>query len=193
MLETDNTAVGRLAGEFLGSALAASSTRNPDHTQLVILEAPDTAYSNDRVDGFLATLRTRAPGIDIAARIPGGAQRASSLEAITNYLQTTEPPDAIFSVTDSGAYGAIRALSAAGIAPESVIIVSVNAESLALDEIYNGHYLRASVDIRRESGSRGAVDAIVKMLGGGTLPEILMIPSARVISRSSLDEQAPNE
>ena len=43
----------------------------------------------------------------------------------------------------------------------------------ALDHIAHNDYLRASVNIGLDVGSRGAFDAAVKLLGGGTMPQIL--------------------
>jgi hypothetical protein len=71
------------------------------------------------------------------------------------------------------------------------MVVSVNAESAALDAIRSDQYLDASVDIERAMGSVGAFDAAVKLLGGGTVPEILILPSGNVITRDIIDNQSP--
>ncbi|HVU12445.1 MAG TPA: hypothetical protein VHD90_14275, partial [Phototrophicaceae bacterium] len=69
---------------------------------------------------------------------------------------------------------------------------SVNAEAQALDDIYQRDYLAASVDTSREAGSRTALNAAVKLLGGGTLAETLLLPPGSVITRDVIAQRSPN-
>jgi serine/threonine protein kinase/DNA-binding LacI/PurR family transcriptional regulator len=185
VIDTDDYAVGRLAGNYIGTMLAEQA----DEAKVVILTAPDYAHSEARTQGFTDGLSEAMPGAEILAPYPTGADNDASEEAIAELLSTGQTPDAIFSVTDTGAYGASTALSSAEVPTEDVIIVSVNAESLALDEIFNESYLRATVDVSRESGSRGALNAAIKLLGGGTLPQLLTLPSANLITHDIIMEE----
>lgn len=189
MLDVDDYQVGRTAGEYVGQIL----DENGDPARIVLLTAPDYPFSEDRTQGFLDGLNSQQPSIEVVAQYPTGADRNASENEIAALIRNGVEFDAIFSVTDSGAYGASAALEAAGVAPDDVIIASVNAESLALDEIYNHEYLRASVDIARNSGSQGALNAAVKLLGGGTLPETLTLPPPTVITYDIIAAQAANE
>lgn len=189
MLDLNDYEVGRMAGEYVGQIL----DENDETARIILLTAPDHPFSEERTQGFLDGLNSEQPSVEMVARYPTGSDRNASESEIATLMRNDQDIDAIFSVTDSGAYGAIAALEVAGVEPSEVIIASVNAESLALDEIYNNTYLRASVDIARNSGSQGALDAVVKMLGGGTLPEILTLPPPTVITYDIISEQAPNE
>ncbi len=187
MLETDNTDVGALAAHYTADTLEAGGIDQPN---IVILDQPDYAFSDARVEGFLDGLRERLPNAQIVGNYPAGAEQAASQAVIGDLLAEGRRIDAIFSVTDQGAYGAITALAAANIDPSAVVVVSVNAESLALTDIFNRNYLQASVDIARQEGSRGVVDSVVKLLGGGTLPERLVLPPGILITRDIIAAQA---
>lgn len=186
VIDTDNYRVGRIAGEYVGRTLAAMG----GSARVVVLDAPDYGYSSARTQGFSDGLLETLPSAQIITTSPTATDSAASTDAIAELIRSGQTPDAIFSVTDTGAYGAITALSDANVDPNDVFIASVNAESLALDEIFNQHYLRATVDIGRESGSRGSLNAAIKLLGGGTLPQFLTVPSANLITRDIMTEQS---
>jgi len=188
MLDANEYLAGRLAGEFVGQTLDTNG--NP--ARVVILSAPDYAFSEARTQGFLDGVKSEQASVAVVANYATGADREASEREIAELLRNNRKFDAVFSVTDSGAYGASAALEAAGIEPDDVIVASINAESLAQDEIYNNGYLKASVDIARNSGSQGALDAAVKLLGGGTLPEVLTLPRPTVITYDIISEYAPN-
>ena len=92
----------------------------------------------------------------------------------------------ILSINDAGSYGAIEAMEAASFDPSSVIISSVDAESVARQYIQDGHFMRASVDVGRELFSQTAVNAMVKLLAGSTVPETYLVPPGQVITRDNL-------
>lgn len=185
MLDSNEYLAGKAAGEYVGENLGSDSNA----ARVVMLDAPNYAFSADRTQGFLDGITSKHPFAEVVATYPTGADRASSEAEIAELLRSDQDFDVIFSVTDSGAYGASAALEAAGTTPNEVMIASINAESLALDEIYNNSYLRASVDIGRSNGSQGALDAAVKLLGGGTIPEILTLPSPTVITYDIISEE----
>jgi len=91
------------------------------------------------------------------------------------------------SINDAGVFGAIAAMEQAGFAPDSVIISSVDAEALAREYIRNGYFMRGSVAISRAEFSRTAVDAMVKLLAGSTLPETIVVPPGDVVTAASLE------
>jgi ABC-type sugar transport system substrate-binding protein len=189
MIDANEYAIGRMAGEYVGQTI----DKNSEPARVVLLSAPDYSFSEERTQGFLDGVRSEHPSVEVVADLPTGADRSASENEIAGLMRNDPGVDAIFSVTDSGAYGASTALEAAGVQQGNVIVVSVNAESLALDEVYNDGYLSASIDIARESGSQGALDAAVKLLGGGTLPEVLTLPSPTLITHDIISVQAPSE
>ncbi len=181
MLSLNDYEIGRMAGEYIGRTLSSTAST----ARVIILTAPDALYFEERVRGFTEGVQAYL-NTEIVATYPTGTDRNASQRAIKTEIQSNPDFNAIFSVTDSGAYGASAALREAGTATDAVRIASVNAESLALDEIYHSGYLRVSIDIARESGSRGALNAVVKLLGGGTLPERLTMPTGIAVTREMM-------
>ncbi|MCZ7547346.1 MAG: hypothetical protein M5R40_29210 [Anaerolineae bacterium] len=95
--------------------------------------------------------------------------------------------DVILSINDAGAYGAINALEAAGIPPDAVVIVSVDAEAKARRLIRDGQYLRGSIEVvGPESGAGPSVHAAIKLMAGGTVPETILLPPGEVVTRETL-------
>jgi ABC-type sugar transport system substrate-binding protein len=189
MLDPDNAAVGALAGQYIGEILASAAVDSPN---IVILDDPDYSFSGVRVQGFMTALTERVPTARLAAQLPSAADPTASYTKIHDLLANGQKIDAIFSIMDVGAYGAISALNDSGIDQESIMVVGVNAESFALNNIYNQDFLRASVDIDRYEASQAALDAAIKLLGGGMLPETLSQPPGQLITRDTLAEQSTN-
>ena len=188
MLDADNVDVGRIAGEYIAKLLTAKHMQQP---HIAILDAPDYSFSDTRVQGFIDGIHEYFQDAQVIGRYPVGMDRTVSETTISDLLSSGQPLDAVFSVTDSGAYGAVSALTRAGAAPDAIPIVSVNAENMALDDIYNHAYLSASVDIARTVRSRAAVDAAVKLLGGGTIPQIVNLPAGMVITSDIMVGKSP--
>ena len=189
MLSEDDHQIGLSAGQFAGQTLAAQGKTSAN---VVILDAPMYPSSAERVQGFLDGLAESVPVIHTMGRYSGGIDQATSQSAVASLISSGQKIDAIFSVADSGAYGAIAALNAAHVAPDAVVVASVNAESVALDHISRNEYLRATVDIGLDAGSHGAFSAAVKLLGGGTLPQVLTLPSENLITRDIIMGQSPS-
>ncbi|HVU10810.1 MAG TPA: bifunctional serine/threonine-protein kinase/ABC transporter substrate-binding protein, partial [Phototrophicaceae bacterium] len=118
MLDPNNRAIGQAAGQFIGATLAAQSLSN---ASVVILADPNIAYSADRVSGFTAALKEALPGAKLVAQLPTGDDQDASQSALARLIASGQTPNAIFSVSDSGAYGAVAALAAAHVAPSTVL------------------------------------------------------------------------
>ena len=103
----------------------------------------------------------------------------------------------ILSINDAGAFGAVEALEEANIGPDEVRIFSVDAEQLARQYIQDDYYFVASLglDASRRQGAQDAINAMAKLLGGGTIPEqIEQIVGAMVDKATLLSEaEAPTE
>jgi ABC-type sugar transport system substrate-binding protein len=124
-----------------------------------------------------------APDATIVGSFFGGATRDTGYETVRSLLEQGVEFDVILALSDATAFGAIQALEEAGVPPEDVLIFSVNGEPLALQHIRDGHFLRATVELGREAASQMAIDAAIKMLGDGHLPQVLRAPEGIVINR----------
>ncbi|MBC8098244.1 MAG: substrate-binding domain-containing protein, partial [Armatimonadetes bacterium] len=132
-----------------------------------------------------------APNATIIGRYPG-AIIANAKESISQLIADGVDFNVIASINDAGSYGAIEALEAAGIDPNSVIIVSVDAETRAQEYIRDGYYLRGSVAVARTDFARASISLIVKQLAGATLPEVTILAPGEVVTAITLARQASN-
>ena len=66
------------------------------------------------------------------------------------------------------------------------MIVGIDAETQALDYIRQGYYFRASEEIGRQEFSIAAINAMVRLLAGATMPEVIRVPPGRMVTRENL-------
>ncbi len=181
LIAGDEFAMGYAAGEAAGEILVRD---REGQGRAIILDFPDLPQIIRRADGLEAGLREAAPDAEVVGRYLG-ATRDNGRRSVEALLEQGVQFDTIISINDAGAFGAIDALIADGIAPEDVIITSIDAESLARDYIADDYFIRASVDVGRALYSQAASDTIVKLLAGATLPERFLVSPGDVITRES--------
>ncbi|MFQ3566221.1 MAG: protein kinase [Aggregatilineales bacterium] len=171
---------GRAGGRLINSVFGGEA-------EVIVLDFPSMPIIVTRANGLVDGLLEIAPETHVLGRYLGGT-RENGRRSVSALLAQGVTFDAILSINDVGAYGAIDALVAAGVDPSEVIISSVDAEALALEYIANDYFMRASVEVEREQFSRTAIDAAVRLLAGATLPETFLVPPGAAITKSDLLE-----
>ena len=126
-----------------------------------------------------------APNADIVARVRGATPEWGK-ESIETLLAEGEEFNVILSINDAGAFGALEALEAADVPYDEVIIGSVDAEILAQRYIREGKYFRGTVEAGRTVYASAAIDVMIKLLAGDTIPEFVFIPPGELITRETL-------
>jgi ABC-type sugar transport system substrate-binding protein len=178
-------AAGRAAGEML-------LEEREGQGRAIILDYPDLPQIIRRADGIEAGLREIAPDVELVGRYLG-ATRENGRRSVEALLEQGIAFDVIVSINDAGVFGAIDALVAAGYEPDSVVISSIDAESLAREYISEDYFMRASVEAGRAFYSRAAADAMVRLLAGTTMPEKLLVSPGDVITRDSMTPMPTTE
>ena len=171
-IEPDNTAVGLLAGREAGRLIRDEMGGSAD---VIMLAYPGLSAVTERMDTMLQGLLEIAPEAMIVGSYNGGATRAEGYRAVSQLLADGIHFDVILSTSDTSALGAVQALEEAGIEPNEVAIVSVNGEPLVMQHIRSGYYLHATVELPRREFSTIAVNAAVKLLGGGAVPRRVVV------------------
>ncbi len=169
---------GRLAGKLIQQELQGQAN-------VVILDYPDLPDLVRRADGMEAGVKEFAPDAHIVGRYLG-ATRENGRASIEALLADGTAFNVIVSINDAGAFGAIDALSAAGVAPDAVMITSVDAELRAQQYIASGYYMRGSVQASRIETAQTLVNTLVKMLAGASVPERVIVPPGKMITRDTL-------
>jgi ABC-type sugar transport system substrate-binding protein len=185
VLDGDNHELGLREGRAAGQIVRDEMDGQAD---VIILNFPDTLVSRDRSAGMEMGLHEFAPQANIIGTYQGGT-RDNAEASVKALIEQGVHFDVIMSINDDGGLGAIQALDDAGFAPDSVVVTGINGAPEALEAIRAGHFFRATVLFDPSASSEMALNAAVKMLAGGTLPELLTFPPGDVVTRESLMAQ----
>ena len=184
MIVGDDYHLGYKAGQLAGQIITQEMG---GHADVVILDFPDLPYIVIRANGLQDGVLSEAPDAHIVGRFRG-ATRGFGEESVSKLIDEGLHFDVIVSINDAGSFGAIDAMEEADIPPNQVVITSVDAEQLALRYIREGYYMRGSVEVGRQQFSRAAIDAVTKLLAGGTLPERILVPPGEIVTADSLSQ-----
>jgi ABC-type sugar transport system substrate-binding protein len=182
LLAGDDYLMGLTAGRFAGQIIREEMGGQAD---AIILDFPSMPVLVVRANGLEDGVLEEAPEANIVGRYRGGTREFGE-ESVREAIANGVPFDVILSINDAGSFGAIAAMEDAGIAPDEVFISSVDAEALALEYIEDGYFMRGSVRVNREEFSDTAINTMIKLLAGSTLPETFVVPPGDVVTRESL-------
>ncbi len=182
LISGDDYLIGQSAGRAAGRIIRDEMG---GHANVIILDYPDLDYIVTRANGLRDGLLQAAPQAHIVGRYLG-ATADNGQQSVSRLIAQGVQFNVILSINDAGSYGAIAALVNAGYDPSSVVVSSVDAESVARQYIRQGYFMRASVDTGRQLFSQTAVNAMVKLLAGSTLPQTYLVPPGQVITRATL-------
>jgi serine/threonine-protein kinase len=169
---------GQYAGRLIRDELGGQAS-------VIILDFPDMPAIVTRADGLEDGVLEFAPDAAIIGRYVGGTPELGK-ESVAKLLAAGVKFDVIVSINDAGAIGAIQAMVEADIAPDAVIVVSIDAETQALDYIRQSYFIRGSEAVNREAFSRAAINALVWLLAGATLPETVNVPPGEMVTGETL-------
>lgn len=183
-LTGDEYAMGLRAGQYAGQLIRDELD---GIAQVVILDYPDMPAIVLRANGIEEGILEYAPNATIIGRYIGGTP-AFGKQSVQKLVDQGVDFDMIVSINDAGAIGAIGVLENADIGPDEVMVVGIDAETQALDYIRRGYYFRASEEIGRQEFSTAAVNAMVRLLAGSTMPEVIRVPPGQMVTRDNLPE-----
>lgn len=183
----DNYLLGLEPGRFAGQIIA---DEKDGKAKVIVLDFPDRADIVARANGLVDGLLELAPEATIVGRYKGGT-REFGKESVSQLIQDGVEFDTIVSINDAGAFGAIEAMEEAGITPDDVFISSVDAEALAQQYIRDGYFMRGSVQSSRVENAYALLNASVKLLAGGTLPQFVLVPPGPMVTKETLETATP--
>jgi D-allose transport system substrate-binding protein len=178
---SDNVAAGRQGADYLVSRLGADA-KGP---VLVIEGLAGNITGEKRAQGFKEELAKRAPGLTIAASLPGDWDRQKAAN-IANDIMTRNPDlKAIFCANDTMALGAVESVFAAGKGGR-IIIIGVDGNVDAVKAIKAGR-LDASVAQLPYLVGKEAVEKAKQVLAGQKVDEYIYVPTL-VLTKQVLQE-----
>lgn len=165
--------IGREAGLYIQEQLGGQA-------RVILLGLPESTSAQIITTATEAALLEAAPNVEIVGHYRATTRSEGRAVALT-LLDAGTTFDVVLAVTDAAAMGVINELEAREYAPDSVAVFSINGESLARQYVRRGEFMRATVMFDRDSLARSTMQALIKMLGGGTLPRAIMIASSEVM------------
>jgi ribose transport system substrate-binding protein len=176
LVQTDNVAASRLAGEFIAEQLGGSG-------KVLNLQgdmANQTAQARDQ--GLHEALDEFS---DITVIDQSAHWQQTEGFTITENILTSDPDlNAIFAANDPPALGALQALTAAG--RDDIFIVGFDAIPDAVEAVKNGQMLATVAQFPRVMGIVG-VDLMVRHLNGEDVPE-LVDSGAMLVTQENAEE-----
>lgn len=183
-LSGDEYAMGLRAGQFAGRLIRDELG---GEARVIVLDYPDMPAIVLRANGIEEGILEFAPNAVILGRYIGGTPELGG-ESVQKLIDQGVQFDMIVSINDAGAIGAVEKMEQAGIGPDDVMIVGIDAETQAMDYIRRSYYFRGSEEIGRQEISTAAINSMVRLLAGTTMPEVIRVPPGQIISKDNLPE-----
>jgi len=175
-ISVEDADLGCAAGQIAGDAI---TREKGGQANVAILDFPSLPNVVARADNLEKCLKQTAPGAKITGHYLGGTAE-NGLKALENALQAHPEIDVVVSINDAGAYGAIKALEAAGKDPQQTIVVGIDAEAQAKDLIEQGKFFRGTVDTSPTQTGEMVLEAAVKLLAGSSAPKNVRVPVTKI-------------
>jgi ABC-type sugar transport system substrate-binding protein len=171
-----NEDMGRIVGEYAAELI---NTELGGKANIAILDFPSVSDVLKRSNAMEEAVRRLAPTATVLGRWLGGTLDNGE-PSMREILSAHPEVNMLLSINDAGALGAVKALEAAGRAPDSLIIVSVDAESEARRLMREGRYFRASLDSDPSGVGRLTLDAAVALLSGRVVPRRIALEGVMI-------------
>jgi ribose transport system substrate-binding protein len=171
-ISIEDADLGFAAGEYAGKLIAKELGGK---AQVAILDYPDLPNVVVRAQNIAAAIAKGAPKAVIVGNYLGGTPE-NGLNSMESALQAHPDINVVASINDAGAFGAMKALQNAGRTAAGAIIVGIDAEKQAIDYIKQGTMYRGTIDTAPATTGEMTVNAAVRMLAGGTLPQKVRVP-----------------
>ncbi len=175
-ISIEDADLGCAAGEIAGDIIIKEKS---GQATVALLDYPSLPNVVVRANQIEVCLKQKAPGAKIVGRYLGGTPE-NGLTSLENALQAHPDIDVVVSINDAGAFGAIKALEAAGKDPQTTIVVGIDADVQAKDLIKQGKFYRGTVDTSPELTGEMVVNAAIKLLAGSTAPKNVRVPVAKI-------------
>ena len=179
-ISIEDADLGCAAGQIAGDVITKEKN---GQAVVALLDYPSLPNVVVRANQIEACLKQTAPNAKIVGRYLGGTPE-NGLASLENALQAHADIDVVVSINDAGAFGAIKALEAAGKDPHTTIVVGIDADAQAKDLIEQGKFYRGTVDTSPGLTGEMVVNAAIKLLAGSSAPKSVRVPVAKITKNS---------
>lgn len=163
---------GEIAGDIIRKELDGKAT-------VAILDYPPLKSIIVRAENIERCLKTHAPDARVLCCFLGATEEngKKSMEAA---LKQNPDINAVVSINDAGAYGAIEALKGVDKDPKTTIVVGIDGEARARQLIKEGGYYRGTVDTAPARTGETSINAVVALLANAPIPKSIIVPVTKI-------------
>lgn len=164
-IASDNTAGGKMAGEFILEQIG-------NEGKVVEIEGiPGSSAARERGAGFHEAVDAVST-LEVAAKQTADFDRAKGLSVMENILQGNKDIQAVFAHNDEMALGALQAIEAAGLT--DVVVVGFDATDDAVKAVEDGR-MTATVAQKPALIGQNGITTAIKVANGETVEEFIPI------------------
>jgi ribose transport system substrate-binding protein len=106
LIKGDNVGIGENAATFIGEKLNGEG-------KVVIISAVPSSVNTQRLEGFTSVVEEKYPNLEILAEQNGEFTREKGYEVMQNFLTAHQEIDAVYTLDDEMALGALQAIEEA--------------------------------------------------------------------------------
>ena len=173
--------MGTLTGEIAAAGVKAKYP-NAKEIKLAVLGDPGWASSNVRMGGAKEAFVKGLPGVKVNIVVDG--VMGSTIEKATNVIETAlqQHPDlrAVVGINDDAAIGAVGAMQQKGIDVLKEACISGAGNNKGTWPYIDRAEILGSVDLNHRGTAEVALKAIVKLVKGEKVPEMMYIDMIKV-------------
>ncbi len=176
---TDNYKGGVMAARRMGKIL------NGTGKIIVVKYVQGSASTTNRENGFIDTIKSEFPGIQIVDAQYGGDTRETALRATEDMLTRHADLDGLYACNASTSAGALRALQSRHLAGK-IKMVGFDADEILINGLKAGQIDSLVVQNPFQMGYQG-VKAVLAALQGKTVPKRIDT-GVRLVTRENLND-----
>lgn len=176
---TNNLTAGELQGKYVKATLGQTPPK-----VLLMDGTPGGTVDEQRHRGFLQGMGLKDGGPEIIGAAPTNGDQNKAQAAMENLLQRNAAVNAVYTINEPAARGAVAALTAKGLAGK-VAIASIDGGCQGVADVKAGKYLATVMQFPRKMAEQG-VDAVVAFNKDGTKPSGFQDTGAQLISDKPL-------
>lgn len=184
---------------FMGSNFVRQGQQSADllakatneEAKVAILEgAPGASVATDRQKGFVDTLKSDYPNMEVVASQTANFVRTEGQQVMEQLLQSNPDINAVYAHNDEMALGAIQAIKDSGKEPgKDIKVVSIDGTKGAVQALANGE-MNGVVESNPRFGPL-AFQTIEKFLSGESIPTKIIIKD-QIYTPENAKENLPN-
>jgi fructose transport system substrate-binding protein len=172
---TNNVTAGELQGKYVKSTLGGTAPK-----VLMMDGTPGGTVDEQRHRGFLQGLGIADGDPAILGAAPTNGDQNKAQAAMENLLQRSADVNAVYTINEPAARGAVAALTAKRLNGK-VAIASIDGGCQGVQDVKSGKYLATVMQFPKKMAEQG-VDAVVAFAKDGTRPSGFQDTGAQLIS-----------